>query len=654
MLSVPGPASSTNPPVPSPRFSKGLQTPGRFCLMVGVLAAMMSGAWSNASAQAPAATRTTLAVTSGGSAVTTVASGSVVTLTASVNVGAAAVTVGRVNFCDASAKYCTDIHLLGTAQLTSAGTAVLKFRPGIGSHSYKGVFAGTKTDGGSSSSASALAVTGTTGPFASATAIAETGSWGVYTLSATVSEIGGTAPPTGVVSFLDTSNGNAVVGSGSLGAGTPGLNWISSQPFSGSNPGYVVVGDFNGDGIPDIAVANSGYPQLLTVYLGNGDGTFTVAASSSVAGFYPGGIAVGDFNGDGIQDLAISNSSDNTVVVLLGNGDGTFTQVASSPATGIQPAGLTVGDFNGDGVADLAVVNGDNSGSGTLSILLGNGDGTFTAAAESPAVGSGAFAIVTADFNGDGKADLAVTNEQDDNLTILIGNGDGTFVAAASPTVTSYCLDIVSADFNGDGIPDLAVSFTNGGLVEVLLGNGDGTFTAAPAFPSGQIQAVALAVADFNEDGIPDLAILSASATSGVFVFLGNGDGTFVQSPMIPAAGYFPSILVTADFNGDGRPDLAAFSNSFTGQFAYLTQPTEFATASAGIALPAVGQHVVDASYSGDSNYNPSVSGTTPLWGVPPATTTTFRKRSGPTRALRRRSRVSGPTCPAGRTRSAG
>jgi Bacterial Ig-like domain (group 3) len=148
------------------------------------LAAVVGVTAGTALGQTRIATTATLSVTSGGGAVTTVASGSVVTLTATVNAGGIPVTPGQVNFCDASAAFCTDIHLLGTAQLTGAGTAIMKFRPGLGTHSYKAVFPGTNSDAGSSSGASALTVTGTPYPLGSATTIAETGGWGNYALTA--------------------------------------------------------------------------------------------------------------------------------------------------------------------------------------------------------------------------------------------------------------------------------------------------------------------------------------------------------------------------------------------------------------------------------------------------------------------------------------
>ena len=246
-------------------------------------------------------------MTSGGGAVTSVASGSVVTLTATVNAGAAAVTPGQIDFCDASAAYCTDIHLLGTAQLTTAGMATMKFRPGIGSHSYKAVFLGTNNYAGSSSSEAPLAVTGTVGPFASATTITmNSGSWGSYTMSATVTETGGAEAPTGNVSFLDATTGNSVLGSAGLGPAAAAWSWNAlTRPSIGSvnnPPPAFSVTDFNGDGIPDIAVPNYA-ANTVTILLGNGNGTFTVGPSTP-AGTGPLWIASGDFNGDGNRTLS--------------------------------------------------------------------------------------------------------------------------------------------------------------------------------------------------------------------------------------------------------------------------------------------------------------------------------------------------------------
>ncbi|MGB6725715.1 MAG: Ig-like domain-containing protein, partial [Terracidiphilus sp.] len=190
------------------RFKSHSQQRSRFAALCAMLAIVLFGILSLGNAQTKASTTTSLAVTSASGPVTSVTSGTVVTLTASVKAGATAITVGQVNFCNAAAKYCTDINLLGTSQLTSAGTATMKFRPGVGNHSYKAVFAGTNADAGSASNASALMVSGKT---PTAAAIAWSGSPGNYSLTSAVGAQGGTSAPSGTVSFLDTSFGNAVV-----------------------------------------------------------------------------------------------------------------------------------------------------------------------------------------------------------------------------------------------------------------------------------------------------------------------------------------------------------------------------------------------------------------------------------------------------------
>ena len=420
----------------------------------------------------PTTTTTTLALSSA-----LVSSGTVVTFTATVSNGSA-VTTGLVTFCDATAAYCENSAIIGTAQLTSAGTAVIKLVPGIGSHSYKAVFGGNTTSLKSTSSAQALVVTGT---FPTATAISSSGSAGSYTLTGTVVGTGSASlSPTGTVSFLDTSNGNAVLGSQTLGSGVAALSFAnSSTPAVGNEPAAVTVGDFNGDGKADLAVAN-GSSGTVTVLLGNGDGTFTAAAGSPITvGSRPVSVAVGDFNGDGKADLAVANYVDNTVTVLLGNGDGTFTPAAGSPiVVGNGPGSVVVGDFNGDSKSDLAVAN---NGDNTVTVLLGNGDGTFTAAGSPIVVGNGATSVAVGDFNGDGKADLAVANYGSGTLTVLLGNGDGTFAAAAgSPiTVGNNASAVAAGDFNGDGKADLAVANWGDNTVTVLLAQVTETATAA-------------------------------------------------------------------------------------------------------------------------------------------------------------------------------
>ena len=589
------------------------------------LIAAVSATCQAVHAAGPSPTVTALAVTSGAGAVTTVPAGIVVTLTATVNAGSTTVTVGQVNFCDASASNCTDIHLLGTSQLTAAGTAILRFRPGIGNHSYKAVFSGTNNDAGSSSSPSALAVTGTTGTLATTTTIAETGSWGNYALTATVTESGGTIPPAGTVSFLDTSNGNAVLAAPTLGAAVAGLDWPNPQRITTSNlTQAVALGDFNGDGIPDVATTGGTYAQPLVILLGNADGSYTTAPALSLPTYFLGSMAVADFNGDGKQDLALLDAAAKAVIILLGNGDGTFQMAASSPAVAQDSNQIVAGDFNGDGNQDLAV------SAVTSTILLGNGDGTFNAA-PNVSLGASPYAIALGDFNRDGNLDLAVSYPNSHIISIMLGNGDGTFalpnhIAAFQTPGTP----IGVADFNGDGKLDLALGVndasTVGGVgdsVTILAGNGDGTFSYAPSGPLESLASItSIIVGDFNGDGVPDLAVTDEFGTLIVYVANGSGSFTAYTPPTLVSGFGLALVCAVGDLNGDGRPDLAL------GGYApiislYTTEPTETATAAANISLSGAGQHLVDGSYSGDSNYNSSLSGTLSLLGMPAATTTT-------------------------------
>jgi len=537
--------------------------------------------------------------------VTAVPSGTVVTLTATVTGGAKALTTGQVKFCDATAAHCEDIHILGTAQLTSAATATFKFRPGIGTHSYSAVFLGTTNYSTSTSAAAALTVT-RAGLYQSVTVASPTKiSVGNYTLAATVGGAGNAAP-TGTVTFLDTTFGNAVLGTGSLAPGPAGLNFpvtsTNTLTFPSASNGIrqIAVGDFNGDGIPDLVLGDDFI--IVTILLGNGDGTFTQGQTLEDGNFF----AVADFNGDGILDLAVldGNPGIAKLSILLGNGDGTFSFLGYAPAE-TDSGSIAVGDFNGDGIPDLAVSNIDlASNVGTVEILLGNGDGTF-----SPISSYGGIAVGdVADFNGDGKLDIVVSSYS--GVTILLGNGNGTFSPTSTPPVINQGLYAV-ADFNGDGIPDL---LTGSG---VLIGDGTGNFASTPlSLPVTLSGSVALG--DFTGDGIPDLAMVTGTPGTGT-ILQGNGDGAFTVAGTFASGSNYPDGIAADDFNGDGLMDLALISNSSPDGLGtavnMLSEETQSSSASlSGVTLtPGSGTHQVVARYNGDGNYGTSTSSSVTL-----------------------------------------
>jgi hypothetical protein len=396
-------------------------------------------------------------------------------------------------------------------------------------------------------------------------------------------------------------------------------------------PESVAVGDFLGNGVLDLAVANQG-DNTVSVLLGNGDGSLQAARNYAV-GTNPVSVVVGDFLGNGILDLAVANQGDNTVSVLLGNGDGSF-QAAVSHAAGSSPSSVAVGDFNGDGILDLAVTDSAVSGgSPGVTVLRGNGDGSFQfAGSYSAGISPGSVAV--GDFRGNGIADLVVadSNLGTNSLYVLLGNGDGTLQAAVRYTVGVGPASVAVGDFVGNRIPDLVVANPGTDNVSVLLGNGDGSFQTAVNYTVGTLP-LSVAVGDFNGDGVPDL-VTANPFNSTVSVLLGNGDGTF-QAAQNVSAGSGPVSVAVGDFNGDGRSDLAV-ADFDSGQVSVLLNDGVWTGASPG---PGGGRssgiHLVprtqpappDLAVAEEMRRDPSAAAVTP-----PQTTVTFVQDSQPLR----------------------
>jgi Flp pilus assembly secretin CpaC len=320
----------------------------------------------------------------------------------------------------------------------------------------------------------------------------------------------------------------------------------------GHSPSAIAVGDFNGDGKLDLAVANKG-DNAVSILLGNGDGTFQ-SQRTFATGVGPDAIVAGDFNGDGKLDLAVANFTDNTISILLGNGDGTFT--AGRTITGVNsPAAMVSGDFRNAGKLDLAVLDQAN---GLVSVLLGNGDGTFANKIDT-SVGRSPSALVTGDFNGDGKTDLAVTNSGSNSVSVLLGNGDGTFFKRIDFGTGVGPSAVAATDFNGDGRLDLAVTNKIDNTLSIFLGNGDGTFGAPTSFKT-DAGPTALLAESFASSTFTDLVVVCESANT-IDVFLGLGNASFA-TPLTVPTGNSPVAAAKGDFVGNSLLDLAVANQS--------------------------------------------------------------------------------------------
>jgi VCBS repeat protein len=329
---------------------------------------------------------------------------------------------------------------------------------------------------------------------------------------------------------------------------TPGQYW-SLGYYGFVDPVAVAVGDFDGDGNPDVVSADYGI-DAVTVLSGTGRGVFQNLTQYPV-GRQPRSLTPGDFNGDGLQDLITTNEISDDVTVLLADGAGGFAP-GLSVAVGDRPTSAAVGDFNGDGHLDMAT----DSSAGGLTVFLGRGDGSFGAGTFYP-LGVSVGAVSADDFDGDGNQDLV--SRGGDGVVVLPGHGDGTFGAGVFTTGDGDIMSMVAGDFDGDGHRDLVSASRLSDSLSVLLGEGDGTFDEALSLPVGDAP-MAVAAADLNADGHQDLAIAN-SASNDVTVLLGRGDGTFEPGTSF-SAGVGPFSVVVGDFDEDGLADIATANQS--------------------------------------------------------------------------------------------
>jgi hypothetical protein len=373
-------------------------------------------------------------------------------------------------------------------------------------------------------------------------------------------------------------------GSGSLSFEAP-----VTYGSGGSIPQVPAIADVNGDGIPDIVVSNyyqknGDAPGVVGVLLGNGDGTFQSAVVYETGGAPNYYVVIADVNGDGKPDIIVSScaatgsscgSADGVVSVLLGNGNGTFQNAVTYSTGAPRNGGLAVADLTGNGVLDLIATNyyGEANGDGSVSVLLGNGDGTFQSAVNYDAGTSQINGVAVGDVNGDGKPDV-VTVSYTGLVSVLLGNGNGTFQPAVTYSAGgSSSSGVALADLNGDGYLDVIAGNLSGN-VGVLLNQGNGTFYPAVSY-DGAGAVPQLAVADLNLDGNLDVIVSTDGSTVGVL--LGNGDGTLQAVVTFPSGGSDENSVAVSDLTGDGWPDIVV-TNGYSNTVGVLINNTASAT----------------------------------------------------------------------------
>ena len=528
-----------------------------------------------------------------------------ITLTASVTTDDEPAAGGTVTFLDGQTSLGS-IQVVGThpAPGHRTGTAVLTTILAPGDHPLVATYGGTaQSPDIVTSRRVTVTVTGTTSSSTRLTAKPDSQHAQNYDFTATVTGLG-VLTPSQSVKVRDTTAGvNLGIAPLDPLSVIHGFGRANVVPASGG-PAQAVIADLNADGFADVATANASFSvSSMGVFLGNGDSTFQPPVTYPT-GVFTSGILVADFNQDGIPDIAAMSQGDGTdgpVAIFLGNGDGTF-QDPIVNNLGIFPVAIVAGDFDRDGVLDIASID---YFANNAYISLGNGDGTFKPVVPY-AAGGAPYSIATADFNNDNFADLAVVNDNDSTVSVLLGNGDGTFQTQKVFPTGFQVEFIVTGDLNADGKQDIVVANYADATAGVLLGNGDGTFQPqVPWSVSGN--ASGLAIADLDGDGSLDIAV-SCNVPPRVDVLYNHGDATFAPAQAFRIGQSTSFQLSTGDLNGDGAPDI--ISEDITTSISVLTNGTTATATLTDIAVPgsSTDTEKVIATYPGDGRYDPSRS----------------------------------------------
>jgi VCBS repeat protein/Big-like domain-containing protein/FG-GAP repeat protein len=531
-----------------------------------------------------------------------VSSGSPVTFRATVTSGGTPVRYGEVAFCNAALSHCVGDALLGTAQVNSTGTASIIRVLSPGSHGVYAIYRGTLTNGSSSSENTKQTVT-VQAKSSPTLVLTGTGNSGDTHLTATLTGHS-EADPTGTISFLNAAN-NQVVTIANLATTSTSQSFTAAGSYpTGTNPNFAAVGDFNNDGRTDLAISNNN-DASVSVFLADpaNPGKFQAGTKYSISGL-PNAITVGDFNADGVLDLAIANST--YLSILLGdpNNPGKF-QSEATYSFGHGLGSITVGDFNGDGLPDLAMT--DLSFSYVVHIALNDGTqpGHFLQG-QTISTDFGTISAVARDLNGDGLSDLLLASNSEDRINVLLADSahPGQFLTAVNYPTFFQPTGMALADFNGDGVLDIA-AIEESNTIDLFLGDPAqaGQFQSPKEITTNDLSYDSVTAADFNGDGLVDLGLIT-EGSSNITVLLGDSTqpGQFLPQVTYPSGSGSPAFLTSADFNADGIPDLAVVDSNNDDLSILLGSVTKVATATAAVSSTSLAY--VAAEYLGDDAYS--------------------------------------------------